>query len=385
MAEMPYLCKDMKKYWILYVLLLLSGCRAAEEGFRVYDVTAFGAVGDGVTECTEAVQAAIDSCSRTGGRVLIPEGTFLCRSLFLKDGVDLHLEKGATLLGIDDTEAYASFIPRHDLSRYDSGGDSANANNTGDRRWMKAFIHGNGVTDASISGEGLIDGRHVFDSLGEEGMRGPHAIIIGEAKNFRLEGVSIARAANYAFLGYALEHASFRDLHITEGWDGIHIRGGKQVEIADCVFETGDDAIAGGYWENMLIRDCEINSSCNGVRMIMPSDGVEIRNCHLYGPGAYPHRTSGEARRNNMLFGIILEPGAWGPAPGTARGIWLHDLTMENLSSPVSTSVREGSVAEDLTLENIIATGLTGALVPIVSWNDEGFSDIRIGRYTLSR
>ena len=135
----------------------------------------------------------------------------------------------------------------------------------------------------------------------------------------------------------------------------------------------------------MLIHDCEINSSCNGVRMIMPSDGVEIRDCHLYGPGAYPHRTSGEARRNNMLFGISLEPGAWGSAPGTAKGIYLHDLLLDNLSSPVSTSVREGSVAEDLTLENMTATGLTGALTPVVSWNDQGFKTIILRNVTLSR
>ena len=367
----------MKKVLTIVLILGLAGCSAAVENSNVLDVTEFGAVGDGVSECTEAVQAAIDSCAALGGgMVRIPEGTFLCRSLFLKDGVDLHLDKGAVLMGVEDPEAYVSFIPRRDLTMYDSGGDSVNANNTTDRRWMKAFIHGNGIVDAAITGEGLIDGRHVFDSLGEEHMRGPHTIIVGEVKNFRMEGVSITRAANYAFLGYAMENALFKGLHISEGWDGIHIR---------CLFETGDDSIAGGYWEDMLIHDCEINSSCNGVRMIMPSDGFEMRNCHLYGPGAYPHRTSGEARRNNMLFGISLEPGAWGEARGVAKNIYLHDLVLENLSSPVSTSVREGSVAEDLTLENITASGLTGALTPIVSWNDQGFSTVTVRNLKMSR
>jgi len=373
------------RVWLLSMLLVTAGCGSRVTAPEVFDITDFGAVGDGVTECTGAVQAAIDRCTLTGGVVRIPPGTWLCRSLFLKDRVDLHLEAGAVLLGVEDSEAYASFLPQHDLSMYDSGGDSVNANNTGDREWMKAFIHGNGVADASITGEGLIDGRHVFDPLGEEGMRGPHTILVGEAKNFRMEGVSVTRAANYAFLGYAMENAVFKGLHITEGWDGIHIRGGKHVEIADCRFETGDDSIAGGYWEDMLIHGCEINSSCNGVRMIMPSDGVEIRDCHFHGPGAYPHRTSGEARRSNMLFGISLEPGAWGAAHGTARNIRLHDLRMENLSSPLSTSVREGSVAEDLTLENITATALTGALGPIVSWNDQGFRSITLRNVTVSR
>ena len=215
----------MKRTWI-GALLALTACGTVTEEPQVFDILAFGAVGDGVTECTAAVQAAIDSCTLSGGgTVLVPEGTFLCRTLYLKDRVDLHLDKGAVLCGVDDPEAYASFLPQHDLSMYDSGGNSANANNTGDRRWMKAFLQGNGIEGASITGEGLIDGRHVFDSLGEENMRGPHTIIVGEAKDFRIEGVSITRAANYAFLGYALKNAVFKGMHITEGWDGIHIRG----------------------------------------------------------------------------------------------------------------------------------------------------------------
>ena len=117
----------------------------------------------------------------------------------------------------------------------------------------------------------------------------------------------------------------------------------------------------------------------------MPSEDLEVCSCVLHGPGVYPHRTSGEARRNNMLFGIELEPGAWGKAEGTARGIYLHDLNMFGLSSPVATSVREGSVAEDLTLKDITATGLTGAVIPVVSWNDQGFHKITVENVVVSR
>ena len=375
----------MKKNLIFLLLLSLTGCHSAPESPEVFNVKDFGAVGDGLADCTAAIQEAIDSCTVRGGRVLIPEGTYLSGTVYLKDGVDLHLEEGATLLGKEDPEAYDAFIPRRDLSMYDSGGNSANANNTSDRRWMKAFIQGNGIRNASITGEGLIDGRHGFDSLGEEGMRGPHTILIGEAENFRMEGVSVTRAANYAFLGYALTDAVFEDVTMTEGWDGIHIRGAKNCVIRRCRFETGDDSIAGGYWENMLIEDCDINSSCNGLRMIMPSDGLEVRNSVFHGPGVYPHRTSGEARRTNMLFGIVLEPGAWGPASGEARNIYLHDLEMYGMSAAVSTSVREGSVAQDLTLENINARELTGQMTPVVSWNDLGFRQVTVKNCTFSR
>ena len=110
-----------------------------------------------------------------------------------------------------------------------------------------------------------------------------------------------------------------------------------------------------------------------------------MSSCVLHGPGVYPHRTSGEARRNNMLFGIELEPGAWGKAEGTARGIYLLDLTMHGVSSPVATSVREGSVAEDLTMRDIVATGLTGSLSPLVCWNDLGFQKVTMENVVISR
>src|SRR2546422_9663318 len=63
-----------------------------------------------------------------------------------------------------------------------------------------------------------------------------------------------------------------------------HFRGGPQrpcrnVNIIGCQFFTGDDSIAGRYWENVLISDCIVNSSCNGVRLIGPASRLMINNC----------------------------------------------------------------------------------------------------------
>ena len=364
-----------------FFLLLAVACTSQP---AVFSITDYGAQPG--TVCTEAIQKALDECAQAGGgQVLIPEGTYLSATLYLRDNVDLHLVEGALLQGVEDPDAYEPYIPEHDLTRFDSGNGTANSNCVNDRQWMKAFLIGAGVKNASITGEGTIDGVHVFDEHGEENMRGPHTIIVAEAQDFHMSGVHITRAANYAFLGYALENPVFEDLFITEGWDGIHIRGCNNGVIRRCKFQTGDDSIAGGYWNHMLITNCDINSSCNGIRMIMPSEDLTIASSIFHGPGVYPHRTSGEARRNNMLFGVELEPGAWGKAEGTARGIYLVDLSMYGLASPVATSVREGSVAEDLTMKDIVATGLTGSLSPLVCWNDLGFQKVTIENCIVSR
>jgi polygalacturonase len=56
-------------------------------------VTDYGAVADGKTVNTKAIQAAIDKCASSGGGVLvIPKGTFLSGAIFLKQGVNLLVD-----------------------------------------------------------------------------------------------------------------------------------------------------------------------------------------------------------------------------------------------------------------------------------------------------
>lgn len=350
----------------------------------IFNILDFGAVTD--ADCTQPIQAAIDRCAQQGGgQVLIPEGLFYSATIYLKAKVNLHLAKGAVLQGVDNPAAYQPYIPDTDLTRYDSGGGTANSNCVSDRQWMKALIIAARSDGASITGEGTIDGGHVFDPAGEEGMRGPHLIIVALSKSFKMSGVNLKCASNYAFLGYALENPLFERLNITEGWDGIHIRGCNKGKIVNCTFKTGDDSIAGGYWNNFVIRNCTINSSCNGIRIIMPCQNLEVRSCSFYGPGEYPHRTSGEARRCNMLFGISLEPGAWGEASGVMKNIVLKNLSFKCLSAPISTSVREGTVAKDLTVKNLCASALSGNPIPIVSWNDQGFQTIVLKNVSITR
>ena len=72
-----------------------------------YDITAFGAVGDGTTLCTAAIQAAIDTChAQGGGRVTVPAGCFKTGTLYLKSHVELHLSHASTLLASEDLDDY---------------------------------------------------------------------------------------------------------------------------------------------------------------------------------------------------------------------------------------------------------------------------------------
>ncbi|WP_049775612.1 glycosyl hydrolase family 28-related protein [Caldicellulosiruptor kronotskyensis] len=70
-------------------------------------VTDFGAKGDGVSFCTEAIQKAIDTCFENGGGVVvIPAGIYLSRPIRLKSNVTLYLEEGAVIKATNNIEDY---------------------------------------------------------------------------------------------------------------------------------------------------------------------------------------------------------------------------------------------------------------------------------------
>ena len=103
-----------------------------------------------------------------------------------------------------------------------------------------------GGTVVIPSGEfttGCIDGNNVRNALCEEGMRGPHTLLLASCDNCKVEDFEVKNSANYAFLGYLVNHASFTHLRILGGWDGIHIRGARNVKIERCEMHTGDNAI----------------------------------------------------------------------------------------------------------------------------------------------
>lgn len=84
---------------------------------RVFPVTEFGAVGDGTTLDTAAIQRAVDACSAAGGgTVLFPPGAFLSGTVFLKDNVCLYLDAKAVLRGSPRPEDYPA-IPQERVGR----------------------------------------------------------------------------------------------------------------------------------------------------------------------------------------------------------------------------------------------------------------------------
>ena len=117
------------------------------------NVRDFGAAGDGIKDDTLAIQSAIMACPPQG-RVLIPAGRYSFVCLFLKDGINLELEKGAELSAVTDRERfpfYPGMVPYTDQT-----GDYCLGTWEGDpQKMFCGLITGVHVKNVNIYGEGI--------------------------------------------------------------------------------------------------------------------------------------------------------------------------------------------------------------------------------------
>jgi hypothetical protein len=328
----------------------------------IINVREQGAVGDGQTLDTAAINKAIDACAAAGGgQVLFPPGKYLTGTIHLKSGITLLIPPAAQIVGTSDTEQYQNFAPPVQTPL---------ANRL---RWHRALILGVGVENVVITGGGVIDGNKVFDPRGEERMRGPHTVLLGNSKGITIRDVQIKDSANYAVMLEFTSQVQINRVKITGGWDGVHFRGWKDnpcrdISITDCEIYTGDDCIAGWYWEDTLIARCIINSSCNGIRLIGPAKNLIIHDCLFFGPGKFEHRSSRDRKRTNMLAGLCLQPGAWDRTIGVLDDVKISNITMHDVSTPLHLSLKEGNTAGRISVDRLTATGAYRAAASIESW-----------------
>ena len=266
------------------------------EQTRVLSIVDYGAVADGVTLNTDAIQATIDEVSSLGGgTVLVPSGVYLTGSIWLKDNVNLHLEAGAVIKGSPDINDYcaADCCPQNEAEigwgDYMSGGH---------------LILGVEVSNVSITGKGRIDGNSDAFMLDENGKcwsdkskipnRPGQMIWFVDSKVISVKDVEIADAPYWSLFILNCEdikvdgcyvHTKRKEYHTFNG-DGIDIDRCRNVTISNCRVDTSDDCITLRAstahrlqnpmdCELVTVTNCNLSSSCNAIRL-----GVGEGNIH---------------------------------------------------------------------------------------------------------
>jgi polygalacturonase len=319
---------------------------------RIFDITDFGARGDGATLNSEAIARAIEACSKAGGgRVLVPSGRFLTGAVHLLSNVDLHLTNTATLAFSTDPAHYPIVFTRWEgieLMNY------------------SPFIYALRQKNIAITGSGTLDGQSdaqhwlawkgpwggTIDHGWREGMpdqRKSRAVLFQMAEdavpvekrrfgdghflrpsfiqpydceNVLIEGVKLRRSPFWNIHPVLCRNVTLRDVDVAghgPNNDGCDPESVDHMLIEHCRFDTGDDCIA-------------VNSGRNadGRRLATPSQNILIRHCHMregHGGVVVGSQISGGARwvfaehcrmdspnlwyairfKNNALRGGLLE------------------------------------------------------------------------------
>lgn len=233
-------------------------------GPRDFDVRDFGAVGNGTTPDTAAIQRAIDAAAAAGGpaRVLLRGGQrYLIGSLHLKAGLDFHLA--------DDAELLVSTEPRDFPSR--------------------AALNALDAPGLRLTGTGRINGRSRefmthFDERDEwwrpKEFRPRLAVFTG-CKDLEVRDVTFFEAPSWTLhlvgcSGVLVDRVKIRNQLDVPNCDGIDPDHCRDVEIRNCDIVCGDDAIvikatraglAYGGCENIVVKDCLLETQDSGVKI----------------------------------------------------------------------------------------------------------------------
>ncbi len=205
-------------------------------GVGVYNIRDHGAVGDGNTPDTAALQAAIDACAKDqGGTVLVPAGVFVIGTTELKSSVTLRIAAAGKLLGSRDATQY------HATPGVPTTGDAT----MGDGNW--ALIYATNATNVRVEGPGTIDG----GGPPPEGIRGnhrPYALLFHRCRNVVVQNIEMIRCP---FHMIRLNQSAYLRLEginihnrVAVNDDGFHFVSCEYVNISNCNVLSQDDGCA---------------------------------------------------------------------------------------------------------------------------------------------
>jgi polygalacturonase len=270
--------------------------RHADDGKKPYSIADGGAVGDGATMNTKAIQAVIDRCSAEGGGiVVVPKGVFLTGSIFLKQGVSLRVEKGGTLKGSDQLKDY---LP-----------EGASETQRGLQPF--ALINADGLTGSVLSGKGTIDGsgqrwwteywklRNAKDpDLGFKTRR-PKLVHFTSCNKIGIVDLKLENEAEWCVdfqicNDVVAQNLTIRAGHNAPSSDGIDPDSCSRVLITGCSIEVDDDCISIKAarratiphplpCEYVIVQYCHFHYGQGGVDIGSETSGgirhVEVRDC----------------------------------------------------------------------------------------------------------
>ncbi|MFZ0933169.1 MAG: glycoside hydrolase family 28 protein [Bryobacteraceae bacterium] len=327
-----------------------AGAAETAQKAGIFDVRTFGALGDGKSLDTEAVNKAIGAAAAAGGgTVLFPAGSYLCRSIHLTSNVDLYLDQGSTIVAADtaapgESGGYDAAEPNQ-WSEYQDFGHS---------HWHNSLLWGEGIGNLAILGPGLIWGKglsrgHGPGPVAEHPGVGNKSISLKNCHNVLLRDFSILHGGHFGILATGVDNLTIDNLRIDTNRDGMDVDCCHNVRISNCYVNSP--------WDDGICL-----KSCYALGWAKPTEFVTITNCYVSGcfeegtllDGTYKHFAPGTRvpHTGRIKFGT--------ESNGGFRNITVSNCVFEGCQGLALESV-DGALLEDVTVTNISMRDIASA------------------------
>lgn len=275
----------------LLLFSLVAACPAspASPPATRYNVRDFGAVGDGKTLDSPAINKAIEAAAAAGGgTVWLPAGTYLSGSIRLKSNLHIYMEAGAVILGApQEMEAYDQ-TEDFPMPAYQDGGHSY---------FRNSLIWGENLTNVSITGPGMINGGGLLENVEKlnkmVGFRYTNDKNPPPITDLPNNGMPPVRIGNKAIALKLCRDVLIRDITIFHGgWFGILATGCDNLTLDNLTIDTNRDGIDIDCCRNVMISNCRVNApmddaiclkSSYALREPRLTENVTITNCQVSG------------------------------------------------------------------------------------------------------
>ena len=262
---------------------------------KQYPLTDYGILPDGQLH-TKEIQSVIDFAAKEGGGVLVvPAGVYHTGALHFKQGVNLYVAQGGTLMGSDD-------IADYDLCETRMEGQNC--------IYFSALINADGVDGFTISGPGTIDGnglrswrafwlrRKWNPKCTNKDEQRPRLVFISNSKNVTFANITLQNSHFWTSHLYRCDHVKYLNCRILSpahpvpapSTDAIDIDVCTDVLVKNCYLEVNDDSVVlkggRGPWadtapenginERILVEDCHYGF-CHGC-LTCGSESMHDRN-----------------------------------------------------------------------------------------------------------
>ncbi len=302
-----------------------------------YDVKIYGAIGNGITLDTDAINKAIEAAAAAGGgTVVFPAGTYLSYSIRLKSNIALYLDQGATLLAAS---------PDGNVG-YDAPETAADNNyqDFGHSHWHNSLIWGENLENISILGPGVIYGKGLTRGGPSNAPFGNKAIALKLCKNVILKDFTILYGGHFGILATGVDNLTIDNLKMDTNRDGMDIDACRNVRISNCSINSPwDDAIclkssyALGYaraTENVTITNCQVSGFDRGTFI----NGTYKRDEYKLVPdkegptGRIKFGTESNGGFKNITISNCVFEFCRGLALETVDGGLLEDISISNIT-----------------------------------------------------